>query len=342
MATDVHALSSPDPTGTLRTFQNKRVLVIGDLMLDTYLTGDAERISPEAPVPVVRIEHEAHLLGGAGNVACNIAALGGRATIIGIAGRDSAADTLDSLFTSRGIRAVLTRLDRRTTVKTRVMARRQQMLRLDHECTDALTPSELSLLLQVIRAEAADHDVLILSDYAKGLINAAFTDGLTALIASLPHQVTVLVDPKPQHFPLFSSAALLTPNLKETGEGAHLPVRSREEILTAGRSILHSVGCRHLLSTLGPQGMALFLSPSEVWHIPALALDVFDVTGAGDTVIATIGLALAAGCSLLDACIVANCAAGVVVGKVGAATVSPKELEASLSTAHRAIPSRWV
>ena len=332
---DPHAFPTAE---TLARLAGKRVLVVGDLMLDTYLTGDAERISPEAPVPIVRVDSETHLLGGAGNVACNIAALGGQATIIGVTGRDSAADSLAALFQSRGIRPLLTRLNRPTTVKTRVMARRQQMLRLDHECTTPLTPDELGAVMQTIRAETAGHDVIILSDYAKGLIDAPFADALKHALAHLPHPAQVLVDPKPQHFPLFTNATLLTPNLKETGEGTHLPVRTRDEIIAAGRQTLRLANCRHLLCTLGPQGMALFLSPTEIWHIPATALDVFDVTGAGDTVIATVALASAAGLPLLDACILANCAAGVVVGKVGAATVTPAELAA----AHISTPSRWV
>ena len=335
-----YAFPAPDIISALR---GKRVLVIGDLMLDTYLAGDADRISPEAPVPVVRVESESHLLGGAGNVAGNITALGGRATIIGVTGQDAAADRLSALFQARGIHAVPIRLNRPTTVKTRVLARRQQFVRLDRECSDPLAPHERDALILGIRAEIARHrhQAIILSDYAKGLFNAEFMEDFNFMVSNLPQPAAILADPKPQHFPLFAHSTLLTPNLKEVGEGVRLPVRSREEILAAGREILRSIGCRHLLCTLGPQGMALFLSPDEVWHIPASALAVFDVTGAGDTVIATIGLATAAGLPLLDACILANCAAGVVVGKVGAATASPGELADALRGPHRVMPSRW-
>lgn len=336
---DVHPMPG---AAALAALQDKRVLVIGDLMLDTYLSGDAERISPEAPVPVVRIESEAHLLGGAGNVACNITALGGAATIIGAVGHDAAGEHLRTLLHDRGIRAVLTRLNRRTTVKTRVMARRQQMLRLDQEDIHPLSDDERALLMHSIRAEIIGHQVVIVSDYAKGLLDAAFSTEFAAVIAGLPHAVTVLADPKPQHFGLFDCATLITPNLKETGEGVHMPVTSRAEIIAAGQEALRRVGCKHLLCTLGPQGMALFVSEEEVWHIPSMARDVFDVTGAGDTVIATVGLALAAGCSLLDACIIANSAAGIVVGKVGAATAKPADVAAELGGEHKAIPSRWV
>jgi rfaE bifunctional protein kinase chain/domain len=344
------ASSSPDPapdttpgmaSGMVADLRGKRVLVIGDVMLDTYLAGDADRISPEAPVPVVRVEQESHLLGGAGNVAANIAAMGGLATIIGVIGKDRAADTLLDLFQARGIRTALTRLNRGTTVKTRVLARRQQMLRLDHECADPLAPVERAALIESVRAEAARHQAIILSDYAKGLFDAAFMADFDAVIGGMPQVPAVLADPKPQHFSLYAHSALLTPNLKETGEAVHLPVHSRAEIIAAGREVLRRIGCRHLLSTLGPQGMALFLSANEIWHIPSAALDVFDVTGAGDTVIATIGLATAAGLPLLDACILANCAAGVVVGKVGAATAGPDELASALAASRHITPERW-
>ena len=325
----------------IEALSGKRVLVVGDVMLDTYLTGDADRISPEAPVPVVRISGEERLLGGAGNVAANIAALGGQATLIGIAGADSAAEDITNLLNERSIRPALAVCQgRRTTVKTRVLARRQQMLRLDQESDAPLSAEDLALIMDQLRAEIPDHDVLILSDYAKGLISQAFVTALRQVLDAQQHPVTVLVDPKPQHFSLFQQADLLTPNLKETSESVNMPARTPEEILAAGREIFRKYHCRQLLSTLGPLGMALFLSPEEVWHIPTVARDVFDVTGAGDTVIAAIGLALAAGLPLLEACILANCAAGIVVGKVGAATVTQEQLRDFLGR-QDIRPARW-
>lgn len=272
-------LLTPDVVGGLA---GKRVLVVGDIMLDAYLIGDADRISPEAPVPVVRIEKERYLLGGAGNVARNIVALGGVATLAGVMGKDASADRIRGLVRDEGICGAFVALPQRpTTVKTRVMARRQQMLRLDSE--DAS-----------------------------------------------PHQVKVLIDPKPSNVGLYGGSFLLTPNTKETGECAGMPVRSREEILAAGRAILEKVGCPHLLTTLGSDGMALFSGPSEVWHVPTMAQDVFDVTGAGDTVIATLGLGLAAGLPLLASCVLANYAAGLVVAQVGAAVASPDALREAI------------
>ena len=304
----------------------KRVLVVGDIMLDAYLMGDADRISPEAPVPVVRIESERYLLGGAGNVARNIAALGGVATLAGAVGEDGSASQVRSLVNAEGIRSALIPFSGRpTTVKTRIMARRQQMLRLDQEDARPFSAAEQEAVLDVLAAELADHDVVILSDYNKGLVSAPFMARFRALLAGCGHPVKVLVDPKPGNAALYGGSYLLTPNTKETGECAGLPVRNREEILAAGRAILEKVGCPYLLTTLGPDGMALFSGP-DVWHVPTMAQDVFDVTGAGDTVIASVGLGLAAGLELLPACVLANYAAGLVVAQVGAAVASPQAL----------------
>lgn len=320
-------MSSPVLTPeAVERLAGKRVLVVGDIMLDAYLMGDADRISPEAPVPVVRIESERYLLGGAGNVARNIAALGGVATLAGAVGEDGSASQVRSLVNAEGIRSALIPFSGRpTTVKTRIMARRQQMLRLDQEDAHPFSAAEQEAVLDVLAAELADHDVVILSDYNKGLVSAPFMARFRALLAGCGHPVKVLVDPKPGNAALYGGSYLLTPNTKETGECAGLPVHNREEILAAGRAILEKVGCPYLLTTLGPDGMALFSGP-DVWHVPTMAQDVFDVTGAGDTVIASVGLGLAAGLELLPACVLANYAAGLVVAQVGAAVASPQAL----------------
>ncbi len=321
-------LLTPDVVGGLA---GKRVLVVGDIMLDAYLIGDADRISPEAPVPVVRIEKERYLLGGAGNVARNIVALGGVATLAGVMGKDASADRIRGLVRDEGICGAFVALPQRpTTVKTRVMARRQQMLRLDSEDASPLSSADQEALLSVITEQLPAHDVVILSDYSKGIVSLSFMSRLRGLLAASPHQVKVLIDPKPSNVGLYGGSFLLTPNTKETGECAGMPVRSREEILAAGRAILEKVGCPHLLTTLGSDGMALFSGPSEVWHVPTMAQDVFDVTGAGDTVIATFGLGLAAGLPLLASCVLANYAAGLVVAQVGAAVASPDALREAI------------
>ena len=304
-------LLTPDVVGGLA---GKRVLVVGDIMLDAYLIGDADRISPEAPVPVVRIEKERYLLGGAGNVARNIVALGGVATLAGVMGKDASADRIRGLVRDEGICGAFVALP----------------LRLDSEDASPLSSADQEALLSVITEQLPAHDVVILSDYSKGIVSLSFMSRLRGLLATSPHQVKVLIDPKPSNVGLYGGSFLLTPNTKETGECAGMPVRSREEILAAGRAILEKVGCPHLLTTLGSDGMALFSGPSEVWHVPTMAQDVFDVTGAGDTVIATLGLGLAAGLPLLASCVLANYAAGLVVAQVGAAVASPDALREAI------------
>ena len=321
----------------------KRVLVLGDVMLDAYLFGDAERISPEAPVPVVRIESERRVLGGAGNVARNIVALGGQATLIGGLGQDVAASQIRELVAQENIGEALVPLaSRPTTVKTRVMARRQQMLRLDQEDASPFTNAELDLIFPVLEAELARHEIVILSDYSKGLVSERFMMRLQDRLAACSHPVHVLVDPKPSNTLLYAGAFLLTPNTRETGECAGLAVPNREALIQAGRAILTKVGCPHLLTTLGADGMALFQSSEEIWHVPTMAQDVFDVTGAGDTVIATLGLGLAAGLDLLPACVLANYAAGLVVAQVGAAVATPKTLIDALQSLPVPEITRWV
>ncbi len=334
--------SFPD-AASVRQLAGKRVLVVGDVILDAYIMGNVNRISPEAPVPVVHVASEQRLLGGAGNVARNIAALGGMATLVGAVGDDAAAGNVRQLLDNAGIRsALLTLPERITSIKTRVMARGQQMLRLDQENATPLDIQDLDALFSVLTPELHCHDVVILSDYNKGLVSAAFMRKLRELFIAESRPVYLLVDPKPSNIHLYTDAFILTPNAKETGECAGMPARTREEIIAAGRAILGQTGCRHLLTTLGAKGMVLFRSAKEVWHVPTMAQNVFDVTGAGDTVIATLGLGLAAGMDLPEACILANYAAGLVVAQVGAAVSSPDALIDALDRLPRPLLSRWV
>jgi len=313
--------------------RDKRVLIVGDVMLDQYLCGDADRISPEAPVPVIRLEQERYYLGGAGNVARNVTALGGKASLVGIAGDDDAGHRIQSLLQQEAINAYLPlRPGRVTTLKTRVLARNQQMLRLDREHPCPLKPEEERLLLEHLAPMAEEHETLVLSDYGKGLISPSFMEVLREMLASLPRPPLLLVDPRPQHIPLYRGSFLLTPNQKESADAVRLAAGTQGEILAAGRAVLAHSGVRHLLMTLGSQGMALFLSTGEVWCIPTSAQAVFDVSGAGDTVIGTAALGLAAGMPLLPTCMLANFAAGIVVAKVGTATVTPEELVNAVMT----------
>ena len=322
--------------------QGRKVLLVGDTMLDEYLKGDAWRISPEAPIPIVTVIQSRQLLGGAGNVARNIVALGGCPHLISVCGTDTNGETLQGILDEQGIVSSMIHLQNRpTTLKTRVIARNQQMLRIDHEDASPLSPDATHKILNAISAVLDDFDVLIISDYGKGVVTRELMQGVIALRDASTRKPRILVDPKTPNYPLYKDTYILTPNAKETSEAAGIPVDSQEEILKAGRIIMANLHSRHLLTTLGSKGMALFVSPDEVWHIPTVARTVFDVTGAGDTVMGTLALCLAANVNLLDACILANYAAGLVIADVGASTVAPSVLKSHLATAPTPQISRW-
>lgn len=315
----------------VETLKGHKVMIIGDLMLDHYLMGEVERISPEAPVPVVRVEKESFLLGGAGNVARNIADLGGLPLLVGTVGEDRNGAVLEDLCARAGLTTRLLRDgDRPTTVKTRIIAHNQQVVRVDQEHLAPLSPAGLDQLFELLESVFDEYAVIILSDYGKGFISKAFMDRFLPMIRTRTNPPKVLVDPKTVNYDLYQGVDLLTPNTKEAGEGAGMPVSGRESVIEAGRAIFRRLGCRNLLITLGPDGMALFEGADTVRHIPTFARKVFDVTGAGDTVIATTALGLASGMDLLTACTLANYAAGVVVGQVGAATATPADLKETI------------
>ncbi len=326
-------LAGEDLPSALAKLPGNEVCIVGDVMLDRYVTGEVVRISPEAPVPVVQVNSERTMLGGAGNVARNITALGGKVRLIGLCGQDEQADTLEALLNEESIQHSLVRTkDRMTTVKTRILAQRQQMLRFDHETPHDADGEDLEKTLEAVAKHISGHKVLILSDYGKGLVSEAFLDGLRKLLAVMPSPPLVLVDPKIRNFHLYQDVFLLTPNAKEAAEGtgAAFP-RTENEIMAAGKAIFRKLGCNHLLITLGPQGMAFFENPGTMRRIPTVAQKVFDVTGAGDTVMATIALSLAAGNDLFSSCLLANHAAGLVVGEIGTAVVGIEEIAAAMS-----------
>jgi rfaE bifunctional protein kinase chain/domain len=316
----------------VKALKGHKVMIIGDLMLDHYLIGGVERISPEAPVPVVQVKDESYLLGGAGNVARNIADLGGKPLLIGAVGTDRNGEVLEDLCGRAGLSTRLIQDGNRpTTVKTRIIAHNQQVVRVDQERLGPLSPAEMNTLFAILEENLADYPVIILSDYGKGFISREFMDRFMPMVQERPTRPLVLVDPKTVNYDLYREVDLLTPNTKEASEGANLPVSDRESIIEAGRAIFRRLHCRNLLITLGPDGMALFEGEESIRHIPTFARKVFDVTGAGDTVIATTALALAAGMDLLTACTLANYAAGVVVAQVGAATATPDDLEETVN-----------
>ncbi|MBU1002475.1 MAG: D-glycero-beta-D-manno-heptose-7-phosphate kinase [Proteobacteria bacterium] len=302
-----------------------KVLIIGDLVLDHYVVGRVARISPEAPVPVVHVEEERYILGGAGNVARNIKALGGEPTIVGVCGMDADGERLLRLLREAGITAhAVCDSDRPTIRKTRIVAQNQQVVRVDYEKTHLLSEGVTEQLFDYLRDRVLEAGVIILSDYGKGLVTQPFMDRLWSLLNAMEHRPPVFVDPKTRNFQLYEGVDLLTPNAMEAQEGAgvELVPSDRHSVQRAGLQIFEKLGNANLLITLGAKGMALFQGPEQVTHIPTAARKVFDVTGAGDTVIAMMGLAVSQGLDLITACELANLAAGIVVGEVGTASAS--------------------
>lgn len=311
----------------LARFPTTRILVIGDLIIDHFIWGSVNRISPEAPVPVVNVTRENLLLGGAANVLNNIYALGGRGAMCGVIGQDIMGNHLLELL--QGLNSatdgIIKSPDRPTTKKTRVIAQHQQVVRFDREKSGPLPPEVLEKIFAYLEKNLASFQAVVISDYNKGMIGS---DLMALLMKKLQFQkdIPVIVDPKPQLPDRFIGATILTPNLAEAEKMAGLSITNEDELCEAARLIKEKVGCAALLITRGEAGMALFETEREPLLIPTMAREVYDVTGAGDTVIATLALGLAAGLNFSEAAILANRAAGIVVGKLGTATVTPEEL----------------
>ncbi|HEV8253683.1 MAG TPA: D-glycero-beta-D-manno-heptose-7-phosphate kinase [Vicinamibacteria bacterium] len=323
-------LAAPRGKALLERMAGHRVMVVGDVMLDEFIWGDVVRISPEAPVPVVEVRSQSFHLGGAGNVASNVRSLGGMAVLAGVIGRDAAGDKVREAAAAAGIDDRLTVADsgRPTTVKTRIIAHHQQVVRADREQADDV-PDELEgQLIDRIRAALPGCGALVLSDYQKGVITPRVVRA--ALSLARKRGIHVLVDPKVPHVALYRGAAVVTPNLREAEQASGIAIRRPEDLSAAARRLLDRLQCQAIVITRGEQGMSVYPRQGRPTHIPTAAREVFDVTGAGDTVIATLALALAAGARLGEAAALANYAAGVVVGKLGTATASPAEVLAAM------------
>jgi D-beta-D-heptose 7-phosphate kinase/D-beta-D-heptose 1-phosphate adenosyltransferase len=315
-----------------------RVLVIGDVMLDQFIWGSVARISPEAPVPVLDFERESFMPGGAANVARNLTALGANTELFGVVGRDHAAEQLKRILNEQkiGCSGVLAHAARATSVKTRIVAHKQQVVRIDRETRDGLEAQLMRRLLASLESKLKPADAVILCDYGKGVVTQPLLDEVKKLCRS--RGLWLSFDPKPVHRLNLSSVSLITPNRKEAFDLANLPDETRHShpmadanlMLAAGR-LLNELRPALLLITLGELGMLLCQRGQKPFHIPTVAQEVFDVSGAGDTVIASFTLAIAAGASPLEAAILSNHAAGIVVGKIGTATVAPEELLASFN-----------
>ena len=303
-----------------------RIVVVGDVMLDRYYIGDTERLSPEAPVPVVIVEERRTALGGAANVAANVAAIGARCELIGVVGDDPEGRAIRQDLAAAHIddRRILTVADRPTTSKTRVVARGQQVVRIDEEVDSLLEGRELERLTEMLMESLADADALLVEDYNKGALAPELIKA--ALSGARRRGVPVVVDPKFRQFFEYAGATVFKPNRREleSALGASVDLQHKDALPAA----LDRLRVDNLLLTLGAEGMVLVTKDHAITHIPSIARDVYDVSGAGDTVTAWMGTALAAGASVLESAVLANYAAGVEVAKAGVATVSPDEVMA--------------
>ncbi len=322
-------LSAARARALLAGMRGKRVLVVGDVMLDEFIWGKVARISPEAPVPVVEVTDQSFHLGGAGNVARNVRALGGEALLAGVVGKDSAGERVLEAVGAAGIQSLLAVSDtgRPTTVKTRIVAHNQQVVRADRESASEVPDSVESAILESALLALASCKALVVSDYQKGVVTAGLLRRLLPLARR--RRIPVLVDPKVHHLPLYRRVELVTPNQREAEQATGIAIHGSGPLLAAGRELLKRLECRAVLITRGEQGMSLFERGRRPVHIPTSAREVFDVTGAGDSVIATLALALCAGARTTEAAVLANYAAGVVVGKLGTACATPGEILAA-------------
>ena len=309
----------------LARMRGRRIAVVGDLMLDEWLWGRVRRISPEAPVPVVEVEDHSYTLGGAGNVANNLAALGARVSAIGVVGSDEAGLRVTSMLRKLGVdTSGVVRVPKRpTTQKTRIVAHNQQVVRADRESTRSIDGAIATRLHRALEALDGHVDGVVISDYGKGLITAAVTDALRRFKS----KVVIAGDPKPQNIGAFAGIDCIAPNAAEAGAVAGTGVETESDLRRAGAALLLRTGCRYVLVTRGEHGMTLFAKGRKAFTVPAVARQVYDVSGAGDTVISVLTLALSVGAPIEHAVSLATLAAGVVVEKLGTATATAAEIQ---------------
>lgn len=304
---------------TNETLKNKRILILGDIMLDKYIIGDVNRISPEAPVQVVQVTTEKFILGGAANVGNNLSALGVKSFMCGLIGKDNGGIILKKLFKENNINTdFIIEEERPTTQKVRIMGESQQLLRIDYEKLSYMNTKNEIKLIETINNPNEIFDVAIISDYAKGAITKDITQNII-------QKYKTIIDPKPKHKDFYKGAFLVKPNLKEASEMTGINHEKEEDIIEMGNMLMVQLKT-NILITCGALGMYLFERNNPVIHLETKAIEVYDVTGAGDTVIATIGVCLASGMSLYESCKIANHAAGIVIGRTGTATIKINEL----------------
>ena len=310
-------------------FAQARVLVIGDIIMDEFVWGDVFRISPEAPVPVVEVKQETKMLGGAANVIHNIAMLGAKPILCGVVGEDSIGqEILNKMDQMDCVNdGIIMEQGRPTSVKTRVVAHSQQIVRFDRETQKDIDTETIERLISFIAENLNNVEAIVVADYGKGVISARLMKGLRDLVKSETNgSVIIAVDPKTGKFKYYKGVDVITPNHLEAGVFCRFKIVDEESLLQAGKKMLDELNCRSVLITQGKDGMTLFENGGEITHIPTFAKKVFDVTGAGDTVIGTFSLGLASGLDLKTAAVLSNFAAGIVVGEVGTSTVRAEDL----------------
>ena len=315
----------------IQKFKNARILVVGDLMIDEYLWGEVDRISPEAPVQVVAVQNEEFTLGGCGNVVNNLVALGASVAAAGVIGSDREGELLRSQLRDLDvdIDGIVEEPERFTTRKTRIIAAHQHVLRIDRETKKEISEKTFQTMIQAVSRKIQSADAVLISDYGKGVVSHELISRLGR--AANAKGIWTIADPKGIDFKKYAGVSVLTPNRKEAAAAAGMEIRTESDLIAAGNRILQAADIASLLITCGKDGMVLFEGNEECYKIRADARQVFDVSGAGDTVVAVLGLAVASGAPLKAAAALANTAAGIVVGKVGTATVSPEELTAALN-----------
>lgn len=323
---DIH-FNREELKGHIARFPDTRILVIGDVIMDEFIWGDVSRISPEAPVPVVDVRRETKMLGGAANVINNLCALGAKPLLCGVIGDDPTGREVIGSLENLGLtpEGLVIESERPTSIKTRVVAHDQQVVRFDREIRSELNPECLGRLLDAIKNNLETLDAIIIADYGKGVISEQMMKGLDALTRDT--NTMVAVDPKMENYAYYQGIDVLTPNHHEAGAFCHMEIVDRATLVQAGNRILRDLQCGAVLITQGKDGMTLFEKDGEISHIPTVAREVYDVTGAGDTVIAALALGMASGLDLRNAAIISNFAAGIVVGELGTSTVKAEELK---------------
>lgn len=323
---NIQSMKYPRLKEVVSSFGRVRVLVVGDLILDEFIWGQVSRISPEAPIPVVWVKSESFVPGGACNVANNIRSLGGKADVIGVVGNEGRGRMLLDLLQQKGVgvSGILKDPTRPTTLKTRVVAHHQQVVRIDREEISPLSKDIQRRMIADVRKRLSRFDAVCVEDYGKGVITPELVHEIVRLARRQGKIITV--DPKESHLSYYRGVSCITPNHHEASTLANIPIKDDASLNRAGQKLLRALACENVLITRGENGMCLFQKGLKPVKIPTLAQDVFDVSGAGDTVIGTYTLALGSKADPLEAAHLANCAAGIVVGKVGTASVTQSEL----------------